>query len=165
VLTLSFVASSQLSNLSRSKLIVNSIIMTTSNLPVNIRHANPDDFPAIGKLNASASGTNHLYQTLFANVDPEAALKWEWIDTAQPRVTSGKDSLLILERSDTREMVEFVWCWQFDRERKPVLASGGGSPEGFDDTLNTKISVARHKWQNDMLDKFGQFMCKFLSSW
>jgi hypothetical protein len=45
-----------------------------------------------------------------------------------------------------------------------VLASGGWSPEGFDDELNTKISVARYEWQNDMLDKFGQFMCEFLST-
>jgi hypothetical protein len=51
--------------------------MPNSNLQVNIRNANPEDFPAIGKLNALALGPSHLNNALAGNVDPEAALKWE----------------------------------------------------------------------------------------
>lgn len=139
------------------------MVMSTSNLQLNIRNAKSEDFPVIGKLNASALAGNQFHQTVMGKVDPEVTLKWEWIDTAGPRVASGKDTLLVLERSDTKEIVGFVWFWKFSQEGKPVLASGGWCPEGFDDKVDMKISVARFEWQNDLLNEFGEFICEFLS--
>jgi GNAT superfamily N-acetyltransferase len=139
-------------------------IMSFSNLRLNIRNARSEDFEIIGKLHASASASSQTYNTLFADVDPDVARQWYWIDTAGNAVAQGKDTVLVLELDDTKEIIGVAWFWRFSQGRKPELPGRWpeGAPEGFNDEEYLKLAVPRFEWQEELLKKYGEYICAHL---
>jgi hypothetical protein len=142
--------------------LLDSTIMSISPRPLNIRHAIPEDYETIGKLHALALAPNQLYNTLYEKVDPDVARQWYWIDTAGAGVTKGKDSVLVLEFADTKEIIGVTWFYKYNQDRKPSLR--GWAPEGFNVEEDMKLMIPRQEWQNGMLEEFGEFMCEYLLS-
>lgn len=139
-----------------------SIIMSTSDFPLNIRHANPEDFEIIGKLHASAMADEPLENFLCAAVDPNISRHQMWLDTAVPRVTKGQDTMLILERSDTKEIIGLAWFRKIKEDRKSELGVPGLSPQGFNIEAKKKLSAGRIEWQKKLSEDFGEYICEYL---
>lgn len=138
--------------------------MFPSPLRLNIRHAKPEDFGAIGNLHASAMTHNQLYKALYGNIDPDVARQWLWVGNAATGVAKGRDTLLVLENSETTEIICFVYFWKYDKNRKLELADPKLSPVGYNNELGRKLTDFRTEWQQELLKEFGEFVCGWLFS-
>lgn len=85
--------------------------MSISSYQLNIRTASLDELDIIGKVHASAFSDNQMYGVLFKDVDPDVWQRWIW-DTAAKGVEEGHGAVLILERSDTKEIIGVAWFHQ-----------------------------------------------------
>jgi hypothetical protein len=139
--------------------------MSISNLRFNIRNARSEDFEIIGKLHASASASSQTYNTLFADVDPDVARQWYWVDTAGNAVARGKDTVLVLELDDPKKIIGVAWFWRFSQERKPELPGRWpeGAPEGFNHEEYLKLAIPRFEWQEELLKMYGEYICVYRS--
>lgn len=138
-------------------------------MPLTIRKAKDDEFDVIGKLHASAFAENPVYNILFSKMGPSVALQWLWIDGAKQWMAKGLDTVLVLERTDTGEMVGVARYNKYNDGFKPALWDDSEVlyPEGFNKEENSRMAVPIVHWQQELMAKYGQFLCKdqILSHW
>lgn len=77
--------------------------------PTTIRIAKDHEFETIGRLHASAFADDTMYNILFHKVDASTTLKFDWIDGAKAGVEKGYDTVLVLERTDSGEILGEAW--------------------------------------------------------
>jgi hypothetical protein len=137
--------------------------MSATALLPNIRNARSNEFDAIAKMQASALANSDIYKTLYGNVDPLVAQQWLWNDVISTAVAKGHNSVLVIERTDTSEILGVAWIVRFSKENRPVVPSGW-APEGFNREEQLKLMVPKVAWQNELLEKYGQYYCEFRPS-
>lgn len=134
--------------------------MTSEALPTTIRVAKDDEFEAIGKLSALAFADDKMDNNLFENVDPCATLKINWVDGAKAKVAKGHDTVLVVEKTGSGEIIGEAWFCKLSKVNQP-MPPRDLFPEGFSKSEDKyKIAVPRFHWQNELMDKYGEFMCK-----
>jgi hypothetical protein len=129
--------------------------MSTSSFHLTIRNADPEDFEMLGKLYMSATETDEP-----DNLDPNIAQDQLWIDIAKPRVANGQDTMLVLERADTKEIIGLAWFRNITQNHNPAPGTPGSSPQGF--KTDAKLSAGRVEWQKELSRDFGEFICEYL---
>jgi hypothetical protein len=99
--------------------------MSGTALPLNIRNARSNEFDAIAKVQASALANSDIYKTLYGNVDPLVAQQWLWNDVIATAVAKGHNTVLVIERTDTNEILGVAWIVRFSEENRPVFRPDG----------------------------------------
>lgn len=93
-------------------------------LPLAVRKAKDDlqEYEIIGNLHAAAFAQNPMYDLLFSKMEPSTALQWLWIDGAKQWAAKGVDTVLVLERTDIKELVVGVARYnKYDAAFKPQM--------------------------------------------
>lgn len=133
-------------------------------LPLAVRKAKDEfhEFQIIGNIHAAAFADNPIYNLLFSKMQPSVALRWLWIDNAKQWAAKGVDTVLVLERPDTNEIVGLARYNKYDEAFKPQLWDDAGVvyPDGFDNEESMRMAVPLLKWQKDLMDSYGGFLCK-----
>ena len=132
--------------------------MSPSNFELNVRSATCQDFLHVGRLFDDAMNNDKWYNMSLEKADREAELRLEWIETALLRVMSGRETLLILELSGSKEMVGFLWFSTCDKERKPVPLTVSSASRGGEQ-LRTQMADFARDWKGQLLQQYGKFMC------
>jgi hypothetical protein len=127
--------------------------------PTQIREARDDQFEAIGRLHASALAPCQRYQERFSGIAPADILNWCWMQGAQGSVAKGSGTVLVIERTDTKELLGVVWYRKINQANPPNIPQ---YPKGSDENnqeRNDKWSKSRFNWLSALLEKYGEFIC------
>lgn len=133
--------------------------MSATAFPTTIRVARDDEFETIGKVHASAFADDTMYNMLFDKVDPAVTLQFNWIEGAKVEVARGYDTVLVLERTDTGEVIGEAWFYKFTKDNQPLPPSDA-YPEGFNKVEDNKMAIPRYKFQQELMEKYSEFMCE-----
>lgn len=104
-----------------------------------------------------------MYDLLFSKMEPSTALQWLWIDGAKQWAAKGVDTVLVLERTDIKELVVGVARYnKYDAAFKPQMWDDSEVvyPEGSDREESVRMSGPLLQWQQELMDKYGKFLCK-----
>jgi hypothetical protein len=137
--------------------------MDPISLLINIRDAKPAEFGVLGRLHASAFTDNDLCKALWAKVDPEARRKWIWEGAVSDGVARGTDAVRVLERTDTGESIGVIWisiAIKHNQDKKDERPR----PDGFNHEDLQKMMGPTRKWQEELLETYGGYLCESLST-
>ncbi|KAI5453723.1 hypothetical protein NCC49_005538 [Naganishia albida] len=131
-------------------------------VPLIVRKAKDDlqEFRVIGKLHAAAFAENPVYNLLFSKMGRSVALQWLWIDNAKQWAAKGVDTVLVLERTDTSEIVGLARYNKYDEAFKPRLWDDTGVtyPEGFNREESMRLAVPLVKWHQELMGEHGRVL-------
>lgn len=123
-------------------------------LPIDIRDAKPSELGALGKLHASAVANDNLWKTLWDKVDPEIR------NEERDGVARGTDSVRVLERTDTSEAIGVIWFRIAIKHKHDKKESQRPRPAGFNHELSRTFMVPTSKFQEEILQMYGGYLCK-----
>lgn len=130
-----------------------------ADFPTQTRNAREDEYDAIGQLHASAFSSCQRYQERFSGIHPDDVLQWCWIQGAKQSVAKGSGTVLVMERTDTQELVGLIWYRKINQANPPNIPQ---YPKGCDEgnqERNDKWSIPRRNWLSALLKKYGEFIC------
>jgi ribosomal protein S18 acetylase RimI-like enzyme len=133
--------------------------MSPNVFPTTIRNIRDDEYETIGRLHAEAVVPDAMIQLIWAKVDPKDKFQWLWIEGAKAGVAKGNSAVIVMERSDTNEIIGVAWT------RTYTLADPPAYPDAFPQGFNIKEFDAKEKpalaWLRGLAE-FGSFLCKLL---
>lgn len=136
--------------------------MSSNAFPTIIRNIRDDEYETIGRLHAEAMVPDAMIQLIWGEVDPEDKFQWLWIDGAKDRGAKGDSTVIVMERTDTSEIIGVAWT------RKYTLADPPTYPDAIPKGINIKEFDTKEKpalaWLQGLAE-FGPFLCKFLCSY
>jgi hypothetical protein len=127
--------------------------------PTIIRAAKDDEFTTIAKVDALACADNEMYDILWGKLDPAITSQFKWIDGAKVGVAKGHDTVLVLESEENGEILGLAWFWKYSK-RNPPMPPSDKYPEGFNKTESDKLSFPRYHFEQELMDKWGDFICE-----
>jgi ribosomal protein S18 acetylase RimI-like enzyme len=122
-----------------------------------LRDAKPTDIKALGELHNSALADNKSWNLFWGTVEPEVAEKWLWEGVSNGTV-SGTETVRVLERIDTHELMGVMWYSEVGKEEKEELWRA--MPEGFNEVELQKVLVPIRAWQTELLKRFECYICE-----
>jgi hypothetical protein len=134
--------------------------------PTIVRAARHDEFETIGKLHASAFADAEMIKIIYGKVDTATTLEHSWMEGTKAGIAKGHGPILVLERTDTGELIGDAWMIKYSRDYRPASPSGASS-RGVDKAEQDKIGIPLYHFQQELVEKFGEFFCEsasFLSS-
>ncbi|KAJ9102061.1 hypothetical protein QFC20_005069 [Naganishia adeliensis] len=85
-----------------------------------------------------------------------AALEaWEGAEAIAP-VIAGHDTVLVIERSDTGEVIGFTKYRRYSKAYPPTMPKS--FPMGFNEEENAKLAIPGLEWQKTILEQYGEFL-------
>jgi hypothetical protein len=135
--------------------------MPAVDFPTIIRDARLDEFETIGALDRAcfSINTDRYWQLVFSQIDPDTWLKWLWIDGARNGVVNGHDRVLVVERTDTYEIVGHAWYRVYSEDNPPSIPAS--FPEGLHEVEEAKVNMHRYHWLQQLVKEYGKIICKF----
>jgi hypothetical protein len=132
------------------------LLQASAALPTVIRDAIPSDFKALAKLYTSALANNESWQIIGREVKPEVAQEWLWDGVAGDRTSSRIDTIWVLERLDTNEVIGVIWFNEAKEEKKNefwrVMLEGCNKEE------LKKLVVPIMRWYTELLQKHSDYI-------
>lgn len=132
-----------------------------STIPVTIRGAKDSEFETIGRIHAAAFAKDPMYNLFWSTVDPSIVLQWVWGARASASVEKGNDTVLVMERDDTKEIVGMGWYKTYSLDNPPTFVDLV-PPAGFNLQEYTKKEVPMQKWLRELTDTYKEFLCSCL---
>jgi hypothetical protein len=134
--------------------------MRTSTFPTIIRNSRDDDFETAGRLDAAAVASDAMIQLLTSEVSPNDMLQWAWIDGAKASVAKGDLTVLVLERTDTQEMIGIASYTTFNRARQPQPSKD--FPKGYNVADYNNKELPAITWARSLTEKYGEVLCTYI---
>lgn len=127
-----------------------------------IRSAKPSQYETLGRLHASAFSQNPMYNLFWSAVDPSVVLDWVWGARAKASVEKGSDTVLVMQRVNSEEIVGVTWYKTYSRVDPPKFLDLA-VPEGFNLEEYTKKEIPMQDWLRGLTDEYGEFPCTYAS--
>lgn len=135
--------------------------MLAFDFPIIIRDAKIDEFETIGNLDrACFVNSDRYWQLVFSHMDPLTWLEWLWIDGARKGVVDGHDRVLVIERTDTKEIIGHAWYCVYNEVNRPSMPAS--YPEGLNKLEPTRIAFPRFQWLKQLVKEYRKIMCPYL---
>ncbi|KAJ9102062.1 hypothetical protein QFC20_005070 [Naganishia adeliensis] len=131
--------------------------MLAFDFPIIIRDAEIDEFETIGNLDrACFVNSDRYWQLVFSHMDPLTWLKWLWIDGTRKGVVDGHDRVLVIERTDTKEIIGHAWYCVYNQVNRPSMPAS--YPEGLNKLEQTRIAFPRFQWLKQLVKEYRKIM-------
>lgn len=101
-----------------------------------------------------------MYNLFWSTVDPDVVLQWVWGARAKASVDKGTDTVLVMVRDDTKEIVGLAWYKKYSRVNPPKFVDLV-FPEGFNLAAYKEKEGPMQKWLRELTEKFGEFLCQY----
>lgn len=134
--------------------------MPSHAFPIIFRHAKDDEYETIGRLHDAAFAPDPMIQLVWSGVDPDVELQWQWLDGVKAQVAKGDESVIVMERTDTGELVGSCWYRRYSRAKPPRYPDA--LPEGVNVLEFDKMERSTVAWLGSLTDKYGEFLCAYL---
>lgn len=133
--------------------------MPTITFPTHIRSVRDDEYEAVGHLHAAAVQSDPMLQLIYANVDPDEDLQAAlWMDEAKATVAKGDGTVVVMERTDTNEIIGLAWWRKFSDADPPLY------PDTFPKGTNITEFESKERpvttWLEGLVKKHREFLCK-----
>lgn len=128
---------------------------------VIIRDARDDDYENIGRLHYAAFDPDPMIKLVWSQVDPDVALQWIWIDGAKAQVETAGEKVVVLERTDTKEVVGACWYRKYSSVKPPQYPDS--LPKGLNVAEFDKMEKRVVLWLQTLVEQYGEFICECLS--
>lgn len=129
-------------------------------IPYTIRSAKLKRLATIGRLHWSAMASNAAWQLIHANVEYSDWLHWTWEGAeAIAPVLAERDTVLVIERSDTGEVIGFTKYRRYSKAYPPTMPKS--FPMGFNEEENAKLAIPGLEWQKTILEQYGEFLREY----
>jgi hypothetical protein len=125
---------------------------------VMVRRANIGEFDNLGRLFAEAFASDSVVRMLYAKADPDALRKWYWMGGAKETVEHGTGTVVVAEQEGTGDVVGLAWFVKMNQSNPPGVPAS--FPAGYNLTESAKMRGPRHKWQKDLLARYGEYLCE-----
>lgn len=133
--------------------------MSANNLPAIIRNAKLGEYETIGKLDRECYiNTDRHWRLVCGMVDPATWLQWLWIDGAKKGVLEGHDKVLVLERTDTSEIIGVAWYRVYSEANPP--SQPVSFPEGMNTVEDKIVNDSRNRWLENLVQEHGKILFK-----
>jgi hypothetical protein len=119
-----------------------------------IRKAHPHEFPLLSHMH---------YQTFLQN--PTINLLWRHCNSSSirnwylPKPSDEFSTVLVAEERESEEVVGLVWYLTMSHKNAPTVPKAGSFPEGYNVEESAKMRGPRIAWQNDLLNRYGEYIC------
>ncbi|KAI5453803.1 hypothetical protein NCC49_005614 [Naganishia albida] len=131
--------------------------MSSNNLPAIIRNAKLGEYETIGKLDRECYiNTDRYWRLVCGTVDPATWLQWLWIDGAKKGVLEGHDKVLVLERTDTSEIIGVAWYRVYSEANPP--SQPVSFPEGMNTVEDKIVNDSRNRWLENLVQEHGKIL-------
>jgi hypothetical protein len=101
-----------------------------------------------------------MYNLFWSTVEPSVVLDWVWGARAKANVERGTDTVLVMQRDETGEIVGVAWYKKYSQIDPPTFVELV-VPEGFNLEEYTKKEIPMQKWLRGITDTYGEFLCTF----
>lgn len=135
--------------------------MPSNTFPTIIRNARDEDYESIGRVYTAAFLDDPMDQHLSSQVDGEELFNWIWIEGAKVEVAKGVSNVLVVERTETKEVIGLAWLKKYSRANPPK--HGDSFPKGFNIMECYKKENPAQEWLHSLIEKYEEFLGKYLS--
>jgi hypothetical protein len=137
--------------------------MSSTDLPTIIRNARDDEYESLGRLNAAAFASDPMVQLLCSQVDPDVMLQWGWIDGAKSSVAKGDDTVLVIERIDTNEVIGLASYRKQTRANQSEYSTDD-FPKGYNIAEFDKKERRAFNWIRGLTETYGEVLRVYRAS-
>jgi hypothetical protein len=141
-----------------------STTMDPLSLPIRIRDAKQSELDVLGQLHASVLANDELWKILWDKVDPEIRNEYIWKGVVSDGVKRGTDAVRVLERMDTSETIGVIWFSIAIKHKQNNKEAQRMKPEGFNHEDLQKVMGPTRKWQEELLQRYGGYLCESSSA-
>lgn len=126
-------------------------------VPIIVREARDDEYEAIGQLHASTFASDPTYVKRFEGMNARTVLQWLWHGRAKASVEQGHGTVVVVERTDRKELVGVAWYWKMGESNPPRLPA---YPAGSRQASTNQKSAPYIEWMKDLVTRYVQIICK-----
>lgn len=112
----------------------------------------------VARLHHAAMSSDPEFHLFTSKVDEAIWLRW-MSGQFKETVDGGYDSLLVVEQTDTKELLGFALSKRRTRQNRPTLHNCQ-FPNGFNEKELIHISMSGVAFQEEFLSKYDDFICK-----
>jgi hypothetical protein len=132
------------------------LLQDSGAIPKIIRDAKRSDLKALARLYTSALANNESWQIIYGGAVSEGVQQWLWESVAAYRTANGIDTIRVLERLDTNEVIGVTWFTEAEEEDKGDF--WGKIPEEFSEEELEKLVISTTRWYMELLQKHGNYI-------
>lgn len=125
-----------------------------------IRNARDDEYESLGRLHAATFASDPMIQLLCSQVDPDVLLQWGWIDGAKASVANGDDTVLVIERTDTSEVIGLATYRKHSRTSQSKYSTDD-FPKGYNVAEFDKKEKPIFDWIRGLTETYGEVLCVY----
>lgn len=137
--------------------------MPSQPFSISLRDAKSNEFDTLGRIHAVSFAEDPVVRALWCKADPEALRKWYWIDGAKHSVQQGDGTVIVAERDVIGDILGLAWFVKVTKSNPPSVPAS--FPEGYNVTESAKMRGPRLEWQNELLTKYGEYICERRCRW
>lgn len=129
--------------------------MSATSLATTIRNAHPHEFPFLSNLHYKTSTQDPTISLLWRDCSLTSIRNWYF-----PKPSDDSSTVLVAEERESKEIVGLAWYLTMSHKNAPTVPKLDSFPEGYNVQESAKMRGPRMVWQNDLLNKYGEYICE-----
>jgi hypothetical protein len=120
-----------------------------------IRKAHPHEFHLLTHIHYQTFLQDPTINLLWKHCTPSSIRNWYF-----PKPSDEFSTVLVAQEQESEEVVGLVWYLTMSHKNAPTVRKVVSFPEGYNMEESTKMRGPRMAWQNDLLNKYGEYICE-----